>query len=102
MFPLVVLGLLSIIYWVLSGDLSIYAFVQFYPMVCVPVVLLVFNKKNFSVRGYWLLLMCYVLAKLLETYDHEIYHFTGLVGGHPLKHLAAAMGVLLFAKYMKK
>ena len=33
-------------------------------------------------------------AKVFETYDHEIYRALGFVSGHPLKHLAAAGGVL--------
>jgi len=32
----------------------------------------------------------YALTKLLEHHDHKVYAFSGIQGGHRLKHLAAA------------
>lgn len=100
--PLIFAGAFSIVYWVFKADLSFYAFVQFYPMICVPVILLVFKNETSSKKGYWLLLLFYVLAKVLETYDHEIHHLTGFVSGHPLKHVSAALGVFMFAYFSTK
>jgi hypothetical protein len=34
----------------------------------------------------------YALAKLLESFDRQILDLTGVIGGHPLKHVAAAIG----------
>jgi hypothetical protein len=36
----------------------------------------------------------YVLAKLLEHLDGQVYSALGLVSGHTLKHLAASLGAL--------
>jgi hypothetical protein len=42
----------------------------------------------------WLLL-AYAVAKACEQFDHEVWALTdGLVAGHPLKHLVAALGVV--------
>ena len=95
--PLLLLGITSILYWVITGDLSLYAFIQFYPIISIPIVLLTFKSNHQPKTGYWLLIFFYIIAKLLETFDHEIHHILGFVSGHPLKHLAAATGVFLFA-----
>jgi hypothetical protein len=35
----------------------------------------------------------YVLAKILEMTDKQIFNFVHIISGHTLKHLAAALGV---------
>ena len=37
-------------------------------------------------------MLCYVLAKLTEMADYQIYDALGLLSGHALKHLLAALG----------
>jgi hypothetical protein len=36
----------------------------------------------------------YVLAKTLEFFDARIYEITGILSGHTLKHVAAALAPL--------
>ena len=43
----------------------------------------------------------YLLAKLLEIMDHEIYAVTGWIGGHSLKHLAAGLACLIFLRHLR-
>jgi len=40
----------------------------------------------------------YLLAKVFETFDHQIFALGGLVSGHTLKHLAGALAALLCAR----
>ena len=43
----------------------------------------------------------YLLAKLLEVFDHEIYAQSGWIGGHSLKHLAAGLACLVFLRHLR-
>ncbi len=96
--PLILAGILSVLYWHLSeirgaGDLRFYALVQFYPMLAAPVILLFFRSRCTHVQAYWWLLLLYVLAKLFEQLDSELYEMLGIISGHSLKHLTAALGM---------
>ena len=96
--PLVAIGILSVLYWYWSetagnGDLRPYALVQFLPMVTIPIVLVFFNSKYTKTSGYWFLFSAYIVAKLCELFDREIYNFFDFVSGHTLKHLFAALGL---------
>lgn len=94
--PLVLIGGISILYWVTTGDLRLYALVQFYPIVAIPIILIFFNSSPNVKKGFWLLLLCYIIAKLLETFDTEIHKSIVIMSGHPIKHVAAAIGIYLF------
>lgn len=93
---LVVIGIASVIYWSASemagqGDLRAYAVVQFFPMLAIPIICLVFPPGRLHAR-YVIIMGClYGLAKLFEHFDHETFALLGQsVSGHSLKHLAAA------------
>ena len=94
--PLVALGIGSVLQWYAgefrgAGDLRLYALVQFYPMVAIPLMLLLFAPRYTGGRGLLVALGLYGLAKLLELLDATIYSLSGVVSGHTLKHLAAAL-----------
>jgi hypothetical protein len=38
-------------------------------------------------------LLAYLLAKVCEHYDLEIYNLLGFISGHSIKHLVAAFGL---------
>ena len=88
-------GLASVLWWRYSGDLRFYYWVQAAPLVCLPFVMLMF-RGMYTHRRYLLYgLALYVLAKLAEVWDLDIYALTsGIVSGHTLKHLLAAGAVL--------
>jgi len=103
LYPLLVLGVSSVLYWVYSDDIRLYIFVQFYPIFIIPILLLFFNTSFTLRRGYWYLLLCYVLAKVFEQYDHAIYEMLGMISGHSLKHMVAALGLYILVKaYMNR
>ncbi len=80
------------------GDLRPYLFVQFLPMLLVPIALWL----NLPVRGtgglpdatWWSVLGLYAAAKLMELADRCLFDATGFVSGHTLKHLLAAIAAL--------
>ncbi|PWH84512.1 alkaline phytoceramidase [Algibacter marinivivus] len=93
--PMLFIGLLSIFYWIVFNDLRLYVFVQFYPLLLIPVIL-VFYKSNYNlVFGYWLLLIAYIIAKVFEYFDEQIFDNLGVISGHSLKHLVAAIGLYI-------
>ena len=103
LFSLLITGLLSVLYWVISNDLRFYLLVQFYPMLAIPVIL-IFFKSNYNLTiGYWLLLLAYVIAKIFEHFDDQTLSFIGLISGHTLKHLFASLGLfVLLYTYVKR
>jgi hypothetical protein len=74
-----------------EGDLRMYAAVQVYALVILLVALLLpprytRNTDLLCIVGF------YALAKILETWDRQVFALTGrTLSGHTLKHLAAAM-----------
>ncbi|MFY0644351.1 MAG: ceramidase domain-containing protein [Bacteroidia bacterium] len=93
---LLVIGLYSIFHWIQFGDLRPYALVQFFPMLCIPIMLLTQKSRGVAAKPFWVLLLWYVLAKGAETWDVEIHETLSMVSGHSLKHLFAAIGLYQF------
>jgi hypothetical protein len=107
--PLALLGGASVIYWHLSevhggGDLRLYLFVQLYPLLATPVVLLLFPPRYTRGADLVAALLCYLLAKALEVLDTHVYAQGGLVSGHTLKHLVAGLcaGWLLYMVWKRR
>lgn len=101
LWPLIGLGLLSIFYWTKTDDLRFYALIQFYPMLAMLIILLLFPSKYIYTSGYWWLFAFYILAKVFEAYDSQIHDTLSIVSGHPLKHIAAATGLFVLLKTYK-
>jgi hypothetical protein len=95
LWPLLALGIASVVWWKATGDLRFYAFVQFYPMLALPLMLALYPARYDRGGGLLALAAFYVLAKLLEGFDRPL---AGVIatGGHPWKHLAAAAGVFCY------
>ncbi len=88
---LVVFGVASVVYWKLTGDLSLYVALQFGGIVMLLWLLVATDKKNDPFPWAWVIAW-YALAKAAEALDWGIWDAThGLVAGHTLKHLLAAM-----------
>lgn len=107
LYPLLALGVGSVVYWAYTesigrGDLRLYIFVQFFPILVIPMILL-FMKSMFTLRrAYVYLLICYLIAKVCEHYDDEIYEILGFISGHSLKHMVAALGTYLLVRGFSK
>lgn len=105
---LIATGITSVLYWAFSetvgqGDLRAYALVQFVPVVMIPMMLFLFPGHYRGIRYVGYTLAWYVVAKLLEHFDFEIYEMFGqTISGHAIKHVAAAMGVYMLYLYVKR
>lgn len=96
LWPLIGIGVGSIGYWYGTelwevGDLRPYAVVQFLPMVLISVMLGLFGTRSLRSLFLWATLGAYLLAKVVESFDAELYAITGLLSGHSLKHIIAAL-----------
>jgi len=108
--PLLVLGVGSVLWWhytesVGRGDLRLYGFVQFYPMLVTPVLLLVQKKDGrlpFDSRRLLLwVVFWYLLAKAAEHWDTTIFQGVYFISGHSLKHLLSAVACLYICLYFR-
>jgi hypothetical protein len=102
LWPLIAVGVCSLLLWRWTGDLRLYGWVQFFPCVAVPALFLLFSPK-YSGTSYWLIAAAlYALAKLFEFYDRAIYSFGSILSGHTLKHIAAAAACFAILRYFQK
>lgn len=106
--PLLIIGLASVIYWHLTeaagnGDLRPYAIVQFLPILLIPAILVMRRQVSDLTGAIWILIGFYVGAKLLEHFDVSVYTVTGVMSGHALKHVIAALApaVLIVALHRR-
>ncbi len=101
--PAFVLGAIGAVYWwLVTGDLSPWIFVQAAPMLTVMLVLALlpsaYSHRRYLAYG----LACYALAKLFEMGDHHLLRWSaGILSGHMLKHLAAAGGIWCFYRMLR-
>jgi len=94
--PLLAIGSASVFYWAHTeslgrGDLRAYALVQFLPMLLIPLVILLHRGRSDLGPYIGLMIFFYITAKLLEFFDTAVFAAGGLVSGHSLKHVLAAM-----------
>src|SRR5262245_9891736 len=105
--PLLLIGLASVLYWRWTelggaGDLRAYAAVQFFPLVAIPLLILIFPPRDTRAGSIWVALAWYGLAKLFEELDGPIYDLSAhIVSGHTLKHLAAGTAAWIFLRMLR-
>jgi hypothetical protein len=105
--PCVAFGIFGVSYWYWTemhgaGDVRVYALVQFFPLLTLPILLLLFPAQYTGTAALWAVLAWYGLAKLLELLDRVIYTSNGVVSGHTLKHLVASLGCLWLLLLLKR
>ena len=102
LWPMTAIGVFSLLLWHWTGDLRLYAWVQFFPCLALPLIFLLFAPR-FSGTIYWLIAAAlYALAKLFEFYDSAIYSAGTILSGHTLKHFAAAAACGALLRYFQR
>lgn len=97
LWPMLVAGVASVLYWHATeraglGDLRPYAVVQFLPVLLIPMILVLYPRPGAA--GLWLALGAYLVAKVLEQFDAQVFAaLAGTISGHSLKHAVAALGM---------
>ena len=96
------IGIGSIVWWQLNGDLRLYGVVQFFPGLLI-LALPLFVRSRYTHRAVLaFVLVFYAIAKGCELYDRQIFDALQFVSGHTLKHLAAAASTLAIWWWMLK
>lgn len=95
-YVMLLLGMYSIFYWYYteitgSGDLRLYAFVQFFPIVATPLILILYKNGTLYTKQIMYVFLAYAVAKLLEHFDVQVMNALGIISGHTLKHLFSAL-----------
>jgi hypothetical protein len=99
LWPFVGVGVISLLVWRWTGDLRLYGWVQFFPIVALPVMFFLLPPQ-YTGTSYWIVAAgWYVLAKVFEYTDGAIYSAQHLLSGHTLKHLAAAAACYAILRY---
>jgi hypothetical protein len=98
LFPLLVgAGIGSVGYWSWTesmghGDLRFYGLVQFLPIMLMSLIIILFPARHGGTKYLFLSFAGYALAKALEYFDSPVFNLTrGIISGHTLKHIAAAL-----------
>jgi hypothetical protein len=99
------LGLASVGYWALTenaggGDLRLYALVQFLPVILIPLILVLYKPARIYASSLWLLILLYIFAKLFELFDLQVFVLTGIVSGHTIKHVIAALAAMALLRML--
>jgi hypothetical protein len=103
--PMLLVGAVSVVYWILTeragaGNVIPYVVLQAYAVAAL--LLIAVTRPSRYTRGsdiYWVF-AGYVLAKLFEFLDEAILGLGGLVSGHSLKHLAAALAGFMVCRML--
>jgi hypothetical protein len=107
--PLLLVGISSVLLWawtesIGAGDLRMYALVQFLPPVLVVFMLFAYPKPPHYVPYIAATLLLYIVAKLCEEFDVQMYEALFGISGHALKHLVSAFasGSILLMLYRRR
>jgi len=100
--PLLLAGIASPVIWRITGDLRAYGLIQFYPMLAVPLMLVLFPACYTAAGGIWAMAGLYVMAKAFELADQAIWNIAAPLSGHPLKHLAGAAAMLCYVEAVRR
>ena len=94
--PLALIGIMSVLCWAAGerrghGDLRLYALVQFFPMLAVPLMAFLFPSRYTRGADLVIVVVIYGLAKGFELLDARLFTLGGVVSGHTCKHVVAAL-----------
>lgn len=104
--PLLTIGIASVLYWRwtdLAGrdDLRLYGIVQFGSLALVLALCMLRPSRYTRGGDMFVVVGLYVLAKLFERLDRQIFGIARIISGHTLKHLAAALACYLVLGMLK-
>ena len=107
LFPVfIAIGAASVAWWYYSeleglGDLRAYLLVQLVPVVLIPIMLQICKPAYTRSSDIWWILAWFVVARLCELLDRQIFDWLGFVSGHTLKHLTAGVASLVYLRHLQ-
>jgi hypothetical protein len=98
---LLILAPLTVLIWKFNGNLTPYVVLQFVGIILL-ILMLLLTKTRMQGPCFTSLIILYSAAKLVEFYDEKIFNLSqNLISGHTLKHLIAALAVIIFVSPLK-
>ena len=97
--PMLLVGVASVVYWIVTerqgrGNVMPYAVLQAYSVIVLLQLAALHPSRYTHGNAIFAVFAGYVLAKVFEHFDREIFEWTGAVSGHTLKHVAAGVAGL--------
>ena len=97
--PMVLIGIGSVVYWIVTerqgrGNVMPYAVLQAYAVIVLLKLAAMHPSRYTHGAAIYAVFAGYLLAKVFEHYDRQIFELTGTVSGHTLKHVAAGLAGL--------
>lgn len=94
--PMLVIGAATVVYWRATeragaGNLMPYVILQGYAVLIMLWLALALPSRYTRSADILWIFAWYVLAKIFETFDEQVFRLGNIVSGHTLKHLAASM-----------
>jgi hypothetical protein len=106
LWPLLAAGIGSIVYSHMQeltggGDLRFYYLVQFFPLLAIPLMVLMFPPKYTGTGDLFGVVGLYALAKIFELLDAKLFALGRVMSGHTIKHLLSAMAAYWILRMLK-
>ncbi|MBV9086002.1 MAG: ceramidase domain-containing protein, partial [Acidobacteriaceae bacterium] len=100
------IGLWTVLYWRAgdahgSGDLRFYLLTQLLPIFGIPLIMAFFLPRYTSNKNLTLVLGFYVIAKICELWDRQIYAAGHFLSGHTWKHIFSAIAAYYLVRMLK-
>jgi hypothetical protein len=109
LFPVLIIAVATVCWWIYTetqgaGDLRAYGLLQFGALLSAPLIVEASDKTVAARWSVYPVLLIYVVAKLCETFDEQIFQWGNFVAGHALKHIFVAFAAawVLFDVYLSK
>jgi hypothetical protein len=90
LWPLLALGVGSLVIWRATGDLRLYGWAQFFPLLALPLLFWLYPPKYTGTWNWLLAGALYAIAKAFEFFDAPTMSAGNILSGHTLKHFLAA------------
>lgn len=101
LWPLLALGVTSLLIWRATGDLRLYGWVQFFPILVLPLLFWLYPPKYTGTANWLVAAALYAVAKVFEFLDGQIMSAGHVLSGHTLKHLFAAAACFVILRHFQ-
>jgi Ceramidase len=103
--PMLVIGAASVVYWLATeragaGNVVPYGILQAYSVIILIAIAWLYPSRYTRGNDIYGVFAAYVLAKVFETFDNEIFAMGYILSGHTLKHVAAAVAGLIVLRML--
>jgi len=97
--PMLLIGVGTVVYWIVTerqgrGNVIPYVVLQAYAVIVLLKLAAMHPSRYTHGNAIYAVFAGYLLAKVFEHYDRQIFELTGMISGHTLKHVVAGLAGL--------